>query len=132
MAVEHSTGCLNIARWRQDYVFGHAVEHAGRGRAVEVRVHAKGHVIVPAVEMSREAQDFQRPVKALASRRASIVASVPELVKRTISAEGTNSPPVRPSEFRARVPSRGASREGAVARLASTTSGWLWPRSNAP
>ncbi len=31
---------------------------------------------------------FCRPVKARASRRASIVASVPELVNRTRSAEG--------------------------------------------
>ena len=71
-----------------------------------------------------------RPVAARASRRVEAVASVPELTIRTTSTdEGTSSQIKSASSTSATVvtPKRGAP-TATPELIASTTSGWAWPR----
>ena len=49
---------LEVARRRQHDVGGDLRQYARRRRAVEMRAHAERHMIVPAVKVSGEAQDF--------------------------------------------------------------------------
>ena len=75
---------------------------------------------------------FSRPVTARARRNALMVASVPELTKRTISTEGTISMTISANSTSRRV---GAPKDVpfSAARLtASTTAGWACPRMSGP
>ena len=73
-----------------------------------------------------------RPVEARATWRASIVASVPLLVNRTSSAEGT-SPHTRSAHSASSSCDEPACSSRWAARLtASTIAGGLWPSSSAP
>jgi hypothetical protein len=75
---------------------------------------------------------LRRPVNARASRTAISVASVPDAVKRTRSADGT-----RWEIASAQRTSRGWLAPKCVpwpsaSATAAPTAGWLWPSSNAP
>ena len=70
---------------------------------------------------------FGRPVKARAPLIATITASLPELVKRTRSAEGTRS---QRSAARSTSSGVGSGNEAPSASrrvAASTMAGWAWP-----
>jgi hypothetical protein len=70
---------------------------------------------------------FGRPVKARAPLTAIITASLPELVKRTRSAEGTRSQRTAASSISSGVGS-GNDEPCASRRVAaSTIAGWAWP-----
>ena len=71
---------------------------------------------------------FGRPVKARASRIANIVASVPELQKRTASTLGTRSHRMVASWTSAGFAAAKPVPRAACARIASTTFGCEWPR----
>ena len=69
-----------------------------------------------------------RPVNARAARIANIVASVPELVKRTRSIEGTRRISSSASSTSVSVGAAKADPRRTWASTAATTAGWAWPR----
>ena len=69
-----------------------------------------------------------RPVNARAARMANIVASVPELVKRRRSIEGTRRRISSASSTSVSVGAANAEPRRTCASTAATTAGWAWPR----
>ena len=75
---------------------------------------------------------FGRPVSARASRMARCVASVPDIVNRTISARGDElGDPVGPLDLEL-VARAVVGAQAHLALTASTIAGWEWPRNSAP
>ena len=71
-----------------------------------------------------------RPVNARAARMANIVASVPELVKRRRSTDGTRRRISSASSTSISVGAANAEPRRTCASTAATTAGWAWPRIN--
>lgn len=69
-----------------------------------------------------------RPVKPRASRTALMVASVPELTRRTRSTGATRPIISAASSLSAGVGAPNDRPEAAAFATASTTAGWAWPR----
>ena len=69
-----------------------------------------------------------RPVNARAARMANMVASVPELVNRRRSIEGTRRRISSASSTSVSVGAANADPRRTCASTAATTAGWAWPR----
>ena len=69
-----------------------------------------------------------RPVAARASRTAAIVASVPELTRRTISMDGTRRAIASAMSTSSAVGAPNASPDASCRSIAAITAGGRWPR----
>ena len=81
---------------------------------------------------SRSLAIRSRPLAARARRRASIVASVPDEVKRTRSTEATMAAIRSAQSISSSLPAPKWVPRSTWARTAPTTAGWAWPSSRAP
>ncbi len=71
---------------------------------------------------------YLRLVKARATRIADMVASVPELTKRSFSIDGTAEITISASSPSVGVDAPKLAPLAAARCIASTTGGWAWPR----